>query len=150
MTSPPPIALRRNYRSNLILTKRLFIFSLWWFAAVISFLNFHVSPELEETFLTFQLGSSHCFPHPQFHLQFSRFLFLLCLYVNGLPWWLTQWSRIHLPCRRCGWIPGLGRTLEEEMATHSSILAWEIPRTEEPGGLQFVGSQRAGHDRAHT
>lgn len=51
MTSPPPIALRRNYRSNLILTKRLFIFSLWWFAAVISFLNFHVSPELEETFL---------------------------------------------------------------------------------------------------
>ena len=95
---------------------------------------------------TFQLGSSHCFPHPQFHLQFSRFLFLLCLYVNGLPWWLTQWSRIHLPCRRCGWIPGLGRTLEEEMATHSSILAWEIPRTEEPGGLQFVGSKRVEHD----
>ena len=32
-------------------------------------------------------------------------------------------------------------TLEEEMATHSSILTWEIPWTEEPGGLQFVGSQ---------
>ena len=36
--------------------------------------------------------------------------------------------------------------LEKEMATHSSILAWEIPQTEESGGLQSVGSQRAGHD----
>ena len=36
--------------------------------------------------------------------------------------------------------------LEEEMATRSSILAWEIPRTEEPGGLQSLGSQRVGHD----
>ena len=36
--------------------------------------------------------------------------------------------------------------LEKEMATHSSVLAWKIPWTEEPGGLQFVGSQRAGHN----
>ena len=36
--------------------------------------------------------------------------------------------------------------LEKEMATHSSILAWEIPCTEEPGGLQSMGLQRAGHD----
>ena len=36
--------------------------------------------------------------------------------------------------------------LEKEVATHSSILAWEIPWTEEPGGLQSMGSQRAGHD----
>ena len=36
--------------------------------------------------------------------------------------------------------------LEEEMATHSNILAWRIPRTEEPGRLQFVGSQRVGRD----
>ena len=35
---------------------------------------------------------------------------------------------------------------EEEMAIHSSILAWEIPWTEKPGGLQSVGSQRVGHD----
>ena len=34
----------------------------------------------------------------------------------------------------------------EEMAPHSSILAWEIPRTEEPGGLQSIGSQRVGHN----
>ena len=36
--------------------------------------------------------------------------------------------------------------LEEEMATYSSSLVWKIPRTEEPGGLQSMGSQRAGHD----
>ena len=36
--------------------------------------------------------------------------------------------------------------LEKGMATHSSILAWRIPWTEEPGGLQSMGSQRAGHD----
>ena len=36
--------------------------------------------------------------------------------------------------------------LEKEMATHSSILAWKIPWTEEPGGLQSMGSQTVGHD----
>ena len=36
--------------------------------------------------------------------------------------------------------------LEKEMATHSSILAWRIPWTEEPGGLQSMGLQRVGHD----
>ena len=36
--------------------------------------------------------------------------------------------------------------LEEEMATHSSILAWRIPWTEEPGRLQFMGSQSVGHN----
>ena len=35
---------------------------------------------------------------------------------------------------------------EKEIATHSSILAWEIPWTEEPGGLQFIGSQRVRYD----
>ena len=38
--------------------------------------------------------------------------------------------------------------LEKEMATHSSILAWEIPRAEEPGGLQSMGQQRVGCDLA--
>ena len=36
--------------------------------------------------------------------------------------------------------------LEEEMATHSSVLAWEVSWTEEPGGLQSMGSQRVGHN----
>jgi len=43
-------------------------------------------------------------------------------------------------------IPGLGRPLEKGMATHSSILAWRIPWTEEPGRLQSMGSQRVRHD----
>ena len=45
-----------------------------------------------------------------------------------------------------GSIPGSGRPLEEEMATHSSILAWRIPWTKEPAELQFMGLQRVGHD----
>ena len=43
-------------------------------------------------------------------------------------------------------VPESGRSLEEEMATHSSILAWRIPWTEEPGGLQSVELQRVGND----
>ena len=43
-----------------------------------------------------------------------------------------------------GSVPGLGRSPRK--ATHSSILAWRIPRTEEPGGLQFMESQRVGYD----
>ena len=39
-------------------------------------------------------------------------------------------------------------SLEKEMATHSSMLAWEIPQTEEIGRLQSMGSQRGGHDLA--
>ena len=46
------------------------------------------------------------------------------------------------------WVPSLGwdDPLEEGMATQSSILAWRIPWTEEPGGLQSMGSKRVGHD----
>ena len=45
-----------------------------------------------------------------------------------------------------GLIPGREDALEKEMATHSSILAWRIPSTEELGGLQSMGLQRVGHD----
>ena len=50
------------------------------------------------------------------------------------------------------WVPSLGweDPLEKGMATHSSILAWRIPWTEEPGGLQYMGSQRVGCDWVHT
>ena len=56
----------------------------------------------------------------------------------------------HLPTMRETWVQSLGweDLLEEEMATHSSILAWEIPWTEEPGGLQSMGLQRVRHDWA--
>ena len=53
-----------------------------------------------------------------------------------------------LPTMRETWVRFLGREdpLEKEMAAHSSILAWEIPLTKEPGGLQSMRSQRVGHD----
>ena len=47
-----------------------------------------------------------------------------------------------------GSIPGLGRSLEKGMDTHSSILSWRIPWTEEPEGLQSMGLQRVRHDWA--
>ena len=45
--------------------------------------------------------------------------------------------------RDTGLFPGLGNTLEEGMRTHSTLLAWRIPQIEEPGGLQFIRSQRS-------
>ena len=52
-----------------------------------------------------------------------------------------------LQCRRPEFDPWVGKIpLEKEMATHSSILAWRIPWTEELGGLQSMGLQRDGHD----
>ena len=48
--------------------------------------------------------------------------------------------------RDTGSVPDWEDALEEGMATHSSFLAWRIPWTEEPGGLQPIGSQRVGHD----
>ena len=54
----------------------------------------------------------------------------------------------HLPAMQKPWVRSLGLEdpLEKEMATHSSTLAWKILWTEEPGSLQFMGSQRVGHD----
>ena len=67
----------------------------------------------------------------------------------GLPRWLSG-KRILLPVQKTQetWVPSLGqeKPLKEEMATHLSILAWEIPWREEPGGLQSMGSQRVRHD----
>ena len=56
----------------------------------------------------------------------------------------------NLQCCLQFWVRSLGQEdpLEKEMATHSSILAWKIPWTEEPGRLQSMGSQRVGHDWA--
>ena len=53
--------------------------------------------------------------------------------VKNLPGNTGDWGSIH----------GLERSLEKEMATHSSVLAWRIPWTEEPGGLQLRGSQKS-------
>ena len=75
------------------------------------------------------------------------------VYIFDTTSWASQMMLVikNLPAnagdiRDKGLIPGLGRFAGERMATHSSILAWRIPWTEEPGGLQSTGSQRAGHD----
>ena len=54
----------------------------------------------------------------------------------------------NLPAKQETQVQSLGQeeSLEKEMATHSSIFDWEIPWTEESGGLQFMGSQRIGHN----
>ena len=66
--------------------------------------------------------------------------------TTGLPWWLSR-KRMHLPIQET-WLQSLDweDPLEKEMAAHSSILAWKSPWTEEPGGLQSIGSQRVRHD----
>ena len=53
-----------------------------------------------------------------------------------------------LPAMQETWVPSLGQEdpLEKEMATHSSVLAWRIPGTGEPGGLPSIGSHRVEHD----
>ena len=58
---------------------------------------------------------------------------------------MTQCKRIHLIMQETQ-VQSLGweDPLEEEMVTHSSVLAWEIPQTEEPGGLQSMDSQKCG------
>jgi len=74
-----------------------------------------------------------------------------CLGLWGLPKWFggKKKKKIHLPMQET-WVWSLGEEdpLEKEMATHSSIVTWKIPRTEEPGGLQSMESQRVGHDWA--
>ena len=77
-------------------------------------------------------------------------------------WWFdlhilwNNWASLvaqlekNLPAVQETWVRSLGwkDPLAKEMATHSSILAWKIPWTEEPGGLQSMGSQRVGYDWA--
>ena len=52
-----------------------------------------------------------------------------------------------MQARDAGSVPSLGQEdpLEEDLASYSTTLAWKIPQTEEPGGLQFMGSQGIGH-----
>ena len=67
--------------------------------------------------------------------------------MDGGAWWAT----VHGVAKSRTWLSDFTFTfhfpaLEKEMATHSSVLAWRIPGTEEPGGLPSMGSHRVGHD----
>ena len=75
--------------------------------------------------------------------------YLVTMVVMRLPQWLSGKESAYNTGAvggDAGSIPGLGKSLKEGMATHFSALAWRIPWTKEPGGLQFMGSQRVGHN----
>ena len=63
--------------------------------------------------------------------------------TDRLPWWLSGTKKKNLPAMQETQVQSLDQKdpLEKGMATHSSILAWRIPRTGEPGRLQSMGSQ---------
>ena len=69
-------------------------------------------------------------------MVFSRIIYVICsLNVVNIDYYLSS-----------VYMSYLGQYMEKEMATHSSILAWRIPGTEEPGGLPSLGSHRVGQD----
>ena len=89
------------------------------------------------------------------HFVLLRWTCLSSFMVSGLPRWLRG-TRIRLPMQDTRetrvWSLGWEVPLEKGMATHSSILAWKIPWTEEPGRLQSIGSQSGNwlRDFTHT
>ena len=88
------------------------------------------------------LSSTACYS------RLDQALLYLCL-CACCTWASLVAQRIkRLPAMQETWVWSLGREdpLEKEMATHSSIVAWRIPWTEEPGGLQSMGLQRLRHD----
>ena len=109
---------------------------MWWN-------NKDEAREESEEFLTisvtqqlYSLVSSH-----QKHLHVCDTIYKSPQMVTGLPWWFRG-NDSTCQCRR----HGSGRSPGEEMTTHPGIFTWEISRTEEPGELQCMGSQRVGSD----
>ena len=81
-----------------------------------------------------------------FHFSTINICWCNCWVLLGFPGGLVM---ICLPMQETQvWSVGWEDPLEKEMTTHSNILTWEIPRTEEPEGLQSMGLQRLGHDLA--
>ena len=78
------------------------------------------------------------------HNKCLEFIYNVNCYC-GLPWWLSG-KEFTCNAGDTGLIPRLGRFPGKKMATNSNIVAWEIPWTEEPGGLQSMGLQRVRHD----
>ena len=83
----------------------------------------------------------------QVHVSFQIRAFFIYMPTSAVASLVAERLK-RLPAMRETWVRSLGQedSLEKEMATHSSTLAWRIPWMEEPGGLQSTGSQRVGHD----
>ena len=91
------------------------------------------------------LGNAQLLSYSDPFFLFFIFCFLYYL-VICLKWGFSGGSVVkNPPAMQETWVPSLGREdyLEKEVTTHSSILAWEIPYTEEPGKLQFMGFQES-------
>ena len=89
------------------------------------------------------------YPNINPHLEIYIFLNLLNTYACTWPIYFPAGSDSKASVHNAGdpgSSPGLGRSLEKEMAIYSSTTAWKIPWTEETGRLQSMGSQRVGHD----
>ena len=96
--------------------------------------------------------SSFLFSYKQIKSKVLHLIFICILspqivfgiFSKGLPWWLSG-RKSTCQFRRLGFNPWvrMRNGIEKEMATHSSILAWKIPWTEERGGLQAMGSQKS-------
>ena len=80
-------------------------------------------------------------------LQPSQLLITIGIYITHGASWVAQMVK-NLPAMWEIWVQSLCQEdpLEKKMATHSSVLAWTIPGTVEPGGLPSMGSHRVGHD----
>ena len=94
----------------------------------------------------FQKWTNFHFPGIYFNLCMCACVCVYCSCYKGAS--LVALTVKILPLMQKTWVQSLGQEvlLEKEMATHSSILAWRIPWTEEPGGLQSIGSQRVRHN----
>ena len=88
------------------------------------------------------------------HVFFSAIVYVFTYFNFPSPFFFLQWASLvaqmvnNLPAMQETQVPSLGQEdhLEKEMATYSSILAWRILWTEEPGALQSMGSHRVGHN----
>ena len=113
------------------------------------------------------LFSVHWSPCLMLAVALSNFSLIKDFIRENFKYIQSKQNSVMNPCISCGsavknppsvqetqemWARSLGweDPLEKKMATHSSILAWKIPWTEEPGGLQSVGPRRVCHDEAHT
>ena len=93
---------------------------------------------------------THTYTHTIFQIVFvikPLHIYIIVSCIMGFP---GSSNGKESACEARSLIPGREDPLEKEMATHSRILTWRIPWTEEPGGLQSMGSQRVRHDFTFT
>ena len=123
-------------------------FLLWIVFLVLYLLNCKEWMGVFVWFWVSHVGVQLC-PHHSFQrlpfLHWIAFTHLLKVSCPGLLWWYSEWESA-CQCRGHRFDPWSGKIPEKAMAPHSSTLAWKIPWTEGPGGLQSMGSLRVGHD----